>query len=146
MLCDPPVPDMEFAYIVETMRTSQRIRDVIGKIAEFHGRYLFSILTQSLVELSRSKSSTKNLRRKILTPPLRIREPPRVPPQVETPSRRLQPLPLYHHQNSQSFQISRRRSSRSSRPTEQTIARKRLRRPCSTTSSLITALSRCCWL
>ena len=38
VLCDPPVPDMEFAYIVETMRTSQRIRDVIGKIAEFHGR------------------------------------------------------------------------------------------------------------
>jgi hypothetical protein len=29
---------MEFAYIVETMRTSQRIRDVVGKIAEFHGR------------------------------------------------------------------------------------------------------------
>ena len=45
-----------------------------------------------LVELIRSKSSTKSLPRKTLTPPLRIRAPPRVNPQVGTLSHRLQPL------------------------------------------------------
>ncbi len=38
VLCDPPVPDMEFSYINEKMRTNQRIRDVVAKIAGFHGR------------------------------------------------------------------------------------------------------------
>jgi hypothetical protein len=40
---------MEFAYIVEKMRTSQRIRDVVDKIAAFHGRYLFSINLHELI-------------------------------------------------------------------------------------------------
>ena len=38
VLTDPPIPDMEFDFIQDKIRVSNRIRDVINRIAEFHGR------------------------------------------------------------------------------------------------------------